>query len=153
MLTLCVCARTLCILTERMNLCGDSFNRRSNKVLFYSLLLLFVVLSSCEACRPNENKISIRKKKSFHMTELRRCACFSWLDTPTASERGKWFLGATRISTIKCRNIDYYHTHNNMVHNYQLYNYFEMGKWKAKRWRSPRTKTIPSWLQVWWSQP
>lgn len=47
----CVCVRACCILTERMNLCGDSFNRRSNKVLFYSLLLLFVVLSSCEVCR------------------------------------------------------------------------------------------------------
>lgn len=46
-----VCVRACCILTERMNLCGDSFNRRSNKVLFYSLLLLFVVLSSCEVCR------------------------------------------------------------------------------------------------------
>lgn len=40
-----VCAR---ILTEEKILCGDSFNRRSNKVLFYSLLLLLLVLSSCE---------------------------------------------------------------------------------------------------------
>lgn len=55
--------RLRAILTERMNLCGDSFNRRSNKLLFYSLLLLFVMLSSCEVCRLKENKIYSHKNK------------------------------------------------------------------------------------------
>lgn len=42
---------------RRMNLCGDSFNRRSNKVLFCSLLLLFVVPSSSEVCGRKEQNI------------------------------------------------------------------------------------------------
>ena len=57
----CVCV----ILTERMNFCGDSFNRCSNKVLFYSLLLLFVVLSSCEVCRLRKQDLYGEKKKVF----------------------------------------------------------------------------------------
>lgn len=58
-----------------------------------------------------------KKKRSFHMTELWFCASFSSLDTPTASERGEWFLEATFHWILNCK-----------VYKYELSSYSKYGK-------------------------
>ena len=80
----CVCVCVCVLYPDREDLCGDSFNRSSNKVLFCSLLLLFVVLTSCVACRLRE-KIYTPKEKKKKTEKL-----FTWLNCGGAFVLADW---------------------------------------------------------------